>query len=295
MQVGVIGLGVIGSGMARNLAEHDLLATLWNRTAATGEAMADELDVPAAASPADLAVTCDVILTSVGGNDDVLEMVDAMIPALDDSKVVIDTSTISVEAARHAAERVVATGARFLDAPVSGGREGAQKGALVLMVGGEAEAYARALPALEIVGKSVTHMGDVGQGQAAKAVNQIMAAGINQAVTDALAFGEAMGLDMQQVIDVVGSGAAGNWFLTNRGPAMVRGEFAPPGFKCALHQKDLGICRQMLEDMGVALPIVEMTSKHYERLIEQGYGEEDIAALYRLKREFFTEGNKRSL
>lgn len=295
MRVGVIGLGAIGSGLARNLAHHDQLATVWNRTAATGEAMARELDVPAAASPADLAVTCDVILTSVAGDDDVLEMIDAMVPALDDSKVVVDTSTISVDTARQAAQRVAETGARFLDAPVSGGREGAQKGALVLMVGGDAEAYTAALPALEAVSKSVTHMGDAGQGQATKAVNQIMAAGINQAVTEALAFGEAMGLDMDQVIDVVGGGAAANWFLTNRGPSMVRSEYSPAGFKCALHHKDLEICRRMLDELGVALPVVEMTRKHYEQLMEQGYGEEDISALYRLKRDYFAQGNKRSL
>lgn len=295
MEVGVIGLGAIGSGLARNLAHHHQLTTLWNRTAATGEAMAAELGVAAAASPADLAVACDVILISVGGDDDVLEMVDAMIPALDDTKVVVDTSTISVNTARDAAERVAATGACFLDAPVSGGREGAQKGALVLMVGGDPEAYTRALPALEAVGKSVTHMGEAGQGQATKAVNQIMAAGINQAVTEALAFGEAMGLDLQQVIDVVGGGAAGNWFLTNRGPSMVRSEYTPAGFKCALHHKDLEICRRMLDEMGVALPVVEMTRKHYEQLMEQGYGDEDISALYRLKRDFFAQGNKRSL
>ncbi len=294
MQVGVIGLGAIGSGMARNLSRQDQLTTLWNRTAATGEAMASELAVSAAASPADLAVACDVIVTSVGGDEDVLEMVDAMIPALDDSKVVVDTSTISVNAAREAAERVAATGARFLDAPVSGGREGAQNGALVLMVGGDAEAYARALPALEAVSNSVTHMGDAGQGQATKAVNQIMAAGINQAVTEALAFGEAMGLDMEQVINVVGGGAAGNWFLTNRGPSMVRQDYTP-GFKCALHHKDLAICRRMLDELGVALPIVEMTSKHYEQLMARGYGDEDISALHRLKQEYFSEGNKRSL
>ena len=294
MNAGVIGLGAMGSGMARNLARHDLLATVWNRTASTGEALAAELEVPAAASPADLAVECDVIVTCVSADADVLEMVDAMLPSLEEGKVVVDTSTISVDTARQAAERVAATGARFLDAPVSGGREGAQNGTLVMMVGGDAEALTAVLPALEAMTRAVTHMGDAGKGQATKAVNQIMCAGINQAVTEALAFGQSMNLDMDAVISVVSGGAAGNWFLEHRGRSMVRGEYEP-GFKCALHHKDLEICRRMLDQLGVSLPTVEMTLKHYDRLKELGYGDEDISTLYRLKREMFAQGNKRSL
>jgi len=141
--------------------------------------------------------------------------------------------------------------------------------------------------------KAVTHMGPVGAGQATKAVNQIMAAGINQAVTEALAFGQAMGLDMRKVIDVVGGGAAGNWFLSHRGPTMVEDVFKP-GFKVALHHKDLSICKRMAAGLNVALPVVEMTLVHYQRLMQAGYGEEDISALYRLKREMFAKGSKES-
>jgi 3-hydroxyisobutyrate dehydrogenase len=126
------------------------------------------------------------------------------------------------------------------------------------------------------------HIGPTGSGQATKAVNQIMAAGINQAVTEALAFGEAMGLNMDKVIEVVGSGAAANWFLSHRGRTMLAGSFAP-GFKVALHHKDLLICRAMAATRGMSLPIVEMTLDNYQRLMEAGHGEEDISALYRLK------------
>ncbi len=295
MQAGVIGLGTMGSGLARNLARHDLLATVWNRTAATGEALAEELRLEAAASPADLAAVCDVILTSVSADADLLEVLDAMAPALGEGKVVVDTSTIAVDSARQAAARVAETGARFLDAPVSGGREGAQQGTLVMMVGGDAEALTAALPALEACARRIVHMGETGAGQATKAVNQIMAAGINQAVSEALAFGRASGLDMERVIDVVSGGAAGNWFLGHRGPSMVNEDFQP-GFRVALHRKDLAICRQMLAEMGVALPLVEMTLKHYDELISHGRGDEDISALYRLKAALFAGGgNRRSL
>jgi 3-hydroxyisobutyrate dehydrogenase len=130
-------------------------------------------------------------------------------------------------------------------------------------------------------------MGPVGAGQATKAVNQIMAAGINQAVTEALAFAEAMELPMDKVIDVVGGGAAANWFLSHRGPSMVAQRFAP-GFKLSLHKKDLEICRRMLEAAGGRrLPVVEMTLVHYQRLVEAGFGDEDISALYREKKSMF--------
>ena len=294
MQAGVIGLGAMGSGLARNLARHDLLATVWNRTAATGEALARELGVEAAASPADLAAASDVILTSVSADADLLEVLDALEPALGEGKVVVDTSTIAVDTARQAAARVAETGARFLDAPVSGGKEGAQQGTLVMMVGGDAQALTAALPALEACARRIVHLGDTGAGQATKAVNQIMAAGINQAVSEALAFGRASGLDMDRVIDVVSGGAAGNWFLEHRGPSMVNDDFQP-GFRVALHRKDLAICRDMLAVKGVALPVVEMTLKHYDDLIRQGHGDEDISALHRLKQALFAAGNRRSL
>jgi 3-hydroxyisobutyrate dehydrogenase len=294
MKAGVIGLGAMGSGMARNLARAGLLAAMWNRTAANAEPLADELGIALAESPRAVAEACDVIVTCVSADQDVLDVIDALRPALGPGKVVVDTSTVSVDTAQAAAARVADTGARFLDAPVSGGKEGAQNGTLVMMVGGDGEALTAAMPALEAMTKAVTHMGESGKGQATKAVNQIMCGGINQAVTEGLAFGQAMGLDMDKVIEVTSGGAAGSWFLQHRGPTMVRDTFEP-GFKCALHHKDLAICRRMLEQLGVSLPTVEMTLKHYERLMERGFGDEDISTLYRLKRELFETGNRRSL
>mgnify|MGYP001823394541 FL=1 len=293
MRTGVIGLGGMGAPMARNLQLAGLLETVWNRTRSTAEVLAGELEVPAAFDPAELAGRCEAIILSVSADVDVLEMVEAILTGLRPGSVVIDTSTVSRETARTAAEKVGAAGSAVLDAPVSGGVEGARQGALAMMVGGEVGVLERVRPVLQAVAGRITYMGPAGAGQATKAVNQIMAAGINQAVTEALAFAMAHDLPMEKVIEVVGSGAAGNWFLTHRGPGMVEGSFEP-GFRVALHHKDLVICRQMAEQFGVALPVVEMTLVHYRRLMEAGFGDADISALFREKRALFEADGKRS-
>jgi len=295
MKAGVIGLGAMGAGMAANLAKQGLLAAVWNRTYDKAVDFAGQHGVAAAADAPTVAAQCDVIITCVSADADVLEVVDAMLPELGEGKVVIDTSTVSADTAREAAERVAATGAQFLDAPVSGGKEGAEKATMVMMVGGDEATLERVRPVLSAISRSATYMGPSGAGQVTKAVNQIMVAGINQGVTEGLAFGQAQGLDMDKVIEVLSGGAAGSWFLQHRGPTMVRGVYEP-GFKMALHRKDLEICRAMLENMGVALPVVEMTLKQYRPLIEGGHGDDDISGLYRSKRAMFENGgNKKSL
>jgi 3-hydroxyisobutyrate dehydrogenase len=294
MKAGFIGLGAMGAGMAANLAKAGVLASVWNRSSDKAEAFAREHAVQAAAGPAELARASDVIIACVSADADVLAVVEAMLPSLGPDKVVVDCSTVSVGTAREAAERIAGTGAAFLDAPVSGGTEGARTGQLVMMVGGDKHVLDRIRPLLAPMTKSITCMGAVGSGQATKAVNQIMAAGINQAVTEALAFGQAMGLDLDEAIEVVGNGAAGNWFVNHRGPTMIRDIFRP-GFKVALHHKDLEICKAMAAELDVALPMVEMTLHHYQRLMQEGHGDEDISALFRIKREMFAKGNKKSL
>ena len=216
MRTGVIGLGGMGAPMARNLQRADLLETVWNRTRTTAEALAAELGVPAAFDPAQLAGKCEAVILSVSADADVLEMIDVIRSGLRPGSVVIDTSTVSRETARAAAEKITAAGSAFLDAPVSGGVEGARQGTLAMMVGGDAAVLEQVRPVLQAVAGRITHMGPAGAGQATKAVNQIMAAGINQAVTEALAFALAHELPLEKVIEVVGSGAAGNWFLDHR-------------------------------------------------------------------------------
>jgi 3-hydroxyisobutyrate dehydrogenase len=284
MRTGFIGLGAMGSRMAANLARAGHLEVVWNRTPGRAQALAADLGVPVARDLPELAARSDLIVTCVSRDGDLLEVVRALDAGLSPGKAVVDTSTVSATTARQLATQLAAVGVGFLDAPVSGGVEGAARGTLVMMVGGDETLLDRVRAVLGAVAARIVHLGPAGSGQATKAVNQVMAAGINQAVTEALGFGAALGLPMDRVLEVVGGGAAGSWFLTHRGAALVRGEF-PPGFKVALHHKDLAICRGMAEAAGgVTLPLVERTLADYERLILQGHGDEDISALYRLKR-----------
>ncbi len=283
-QAGFIGLGAMGMPMAENLARAGLLSGVWNRTRARAEYFSQRTGVPPADEPAALARSCEIVLICVSRDQDVSAVIEAMLPGLPAGSLVIDCSTIGSDTAQALAVRVRATGADFIDAPVSGGVEGARAASLVVMAGGNPEALSRAMPVLNAIAQRVVHMGPVGSGQATKAVNQIMAAGINQAVTEALAFGSALGLPMDKVLEVVGAGAAGNWFLNRRGASMLAGHYEP-GFQVALHHKDLLLCRRMAQSLGAQLPIVEMTLLHYQRLMDAGHGNEDISALFRAKRE----------
>lgn len=289
MQAGFIGLGAMGYAMAANLHKAGLLAAVWNRSPEPAERFAAEHGVAVAAGPADLAGRCDLVVTCVSADRDVIGVVEALAPALRPGTVVVDCSTIASDSARKAAAIVAGAGGTFLDAPVSGGTEGAAAGTLSMMAGGDPAAFETARPALEAMGERIVHMGEAGSGQATKAVNQVMAAGINQAVCEALAFATALGLPLDKVIEVVGSGAAGNWFVNHRGPTMVRDEYTGFGFKLALHHKDLAICRHMAENNGGSLPLAERTLADYERLMAEDHGDEDISALFRLKRGLFKE------
>jgi len=282
MKTGMIGLGAMGIGMARNIAKAGYLTGIYNRTAAKAQSLADELKVIAFDRPEDLAANVDIILICVSADRDVLAMVEAIALTVKPGAIVVDMSTVSSDTARQAAAILAEKQAVFLDAPVSGGVEGAKNGALAMMAGGDADALEQARPVLETMTRCIMHMGPTGSGQATKAVNQIMAAGINQAVTEALAFAGAQNLPMDKVIEVISGGAAGNWFLQHRGPTMTRGVFAP-GFKLALHHKDLNICQSMAKQSGASTTLIDMTIADYERLMSEGYGDEDISALYRIK------------
>jgi len=281
----MIGLGAMGSGMARNLARAGFLTAVWNRTASKAQALASELGVSVVASPAELAAQVELVIVCVSADDDVLAVVEALSAGIRPGSIVVDTSTVSVETARTAAQRLAERGVAFLDAPVSGGVEGARSGTLVMMVGGDTEVLERARPVLSVLTRQIVHFGVVGAGQGVKAVNQLMAAGINQAVTESLALAEALQLPMDKVVEIIAGGAAGNWFLAHRGLTMTQGHYAP-GFKIALHYKDLLICEALARRVGVSSPVLQASLQDYQRLIAQGCGEEDISALYRLKRQF---------
>jgi 3-hydroxyisobutyrate dehydrogenase len=182
---------------------------------------------------------------------------------------------------------------QFLDAPVSGGVEGARNATLAIMVGGDEAAFERAQPVLRVMGKIVTHFGASGAGQAAKATNQIMCAGVIQAVAEAMAFAKSEDLPLDRLIETLSQGAGSSWYFVHRAPNILRDEF-PAGFRVRLHEKDLKICRAMAARHGVQLPLIEMTLVHYRRLIEQGHGDEDISTLFRLKDAMFAAAAKES-
>lgn len=279
MKTGMIGLGAMGLGMARNLAKAGFLSAVYNRTAAKTA----EFKVAVFDSPEALAADVDLVLICVSADQDVLNVVEAIALTVKSGTIVVDMSTVSSETAQKATAILAEKQVAFLDAPVSGGVEGAKNGKLAMMVGGDLEALEKARPVLEALAARIIYMGATGSGQATKAVNQIMGAGINQAVTEALAFAQAQGLALDKVIDVISGGASGNWFLQHRGWTMTQGTFAP-GFKLALHHKDLKICQSMAAQTGFSTPITDMTISHYAQLMADGYGDEDISALYRLKK-----------
>lgn len=288
MKTVVIGLGAMGAGIATNLHQAGQLHCAWNRSPARGQALVDSCGLKLAADLASAVAEADLVITSVSTDADLLAVSAQMLPHMPKGTILLDTSTVAAGTARRIAADMAAVGVDFLDGPVSGGKEGADKGTMVMMVGGDAAVLDRIRPVLEIITGRFEHMGAVGAGQTTKAVNQIMVAGINQAVTEALVFGQQQGLDMDKVIDLLGGGAAGSWFLKVRGPTMVHDSYAP-GFRLALHHKDLKICQAMASEMGAQLPIVEMTLVHYQRLMEAGHGDEDISALFRQKKTLFAD------
>jgi len=281
---GVIGLGAMGHGMATNLHKAGHLHRAWNRSAEKARKLSADTGVTVSESIQSLATECELIVVCISRDADVLEVVEKIAAGARPGTIVADTSTVSSDTAVRAAQILKARGVEFLDCPVSGGVEGAKNGTLSMMVGGDAATLEKARPALSSMAANIVHIGPTGAGQACKAVNQIMCAGINQAVTEALAFGEAMKLDMDRVLEVVTKGAAGNWFLQHRGKTMLAGSFGV-GFKVNLHHKDHGICVEMARKTpSTRIPVVEQTMADYEKLIAQGHGDEDISALYRLKR-----------
>jgi 3-hydroxyisobutyrate dehydrogenase len=291
MRVGFLGLGAMGAYMARNLHKAGLLTALWNRTRARAADLATELGCAAPATPVELARDTDVMVLCVSADADVLAVIDALKPGLRAGQLVIDCSTVSADTARMVATRLAGAGVEFLDCPVSGGVEGAREATLAIMCGGSAASFAQAQPVLSAMGRTVAHFGPVGAGQAAKATNQIMCAGIIEAVSEAMAFAKANGLPLDKLVETLGKGAGSSWYFVHRAPNMIR-EAYPPGFRVRLHAKDLGICHDMAAAFGVQLPIVERMLAEYALLIEQGHGDEDISTCFRLKDQLFTASTK---
>lgn len=283
IRAGFIGLGAMGEHMARHLARQGLLAAVWNRTPDKAARLAEESGCRQAESPAQLAAAVDIILTCVSADSDLQSVVEQCLPGLRAGTVLVDTSTVSPGTTVRLAQRLNRHGVEVADAPVSGGVEGAKNGRLVSMVGAGSATFGRVQPVIAAYSASVTHMGPVGSGQAAKAVNQVIVAGVAEAVCEALALAEQLDLPREPLLSVLSAGAADGWFLRHRGPSMLENHFSV-GFKQSLLLKDLWIVHDLAQQLKMPVPLVEAAIEDYTALVAAGEGDLDISGLIRRKR-----------
>ena len=278
----MVGLGAIGLPMAVNLHRAGFALQVHTRSR-TAERAADLEGAVSCASPASVAQNVDVLLVCVSDDSAVEEVLfgaDGAAASLRKGCVVLDCSTIAPATAIACAERLANAGVHYLDAPVTGGTEGAVAGTLTLLVGGEAEALDRARPLLEVIGSSIHHFGSVGMGQQVKAVNQVLVAGSYAAVAEAIALGQRLQLPMDAVVTALKQGAAGSWALSHRSTAMLEGEY-PLGFRLDLHHKDLNIALSSGREVGLEMPVTHLVQQLEAELISRGYGNEDVSTLRR--------------
>jgi 3-hydroxyisobutyrate dehydrogenase len=286
MKTAFIGLGTMGAGMSLNILKAGHEVTVYNRTREKEEAVAKE-GARRAESPKEAAEGAEIIITIVSDTPDVEEVVlgaNGIIHGAAEGAILIDMSTISPAATRQMAEKLGEIGIKMLDAPVSGGSEGAQNGTLAIMVGGEAADFEKALPILKTMGKTITHVGPIGAGQITKAINQIIISGTYLTMAEGLSLGMKAGLDMPKVIEAISGGAASSWILHNRALNVVNNTY-PLGFRVKLHHKDLGIALDAARELNVTLPATALVAQIENGLIAKGYGDDDISAIGRAIRE----------
>ncbi|MEA5442170.1 NAD(P)-dependent oxidoreductase [Cyanobium gracile] len=287
LPVAFIGLGALGAPMATNLLAKGFALTVHNRNRERERPLA-AAGARRATSPAEAARDAPVLALCLSDDIAVAEVLlgrggatdGAAQAGLRPGSLVLDFSTIAPASSRAMAAALAERGVAYLDAPVTGGTEGARAGTLSVLVGGEASDLERARPVLEAVGQTITHLGPVGAGQEAKAVNQVLVAGGYAAVAEALALGQRLGLPMEAVRQALLGGAAGSWALEHRGGSMLRGEF-PLGFRLRLHRKDLAIALEAAAIGGLELPLARQVAAMEDDLITAGHGDEDVSALAR--------------
>ena len=281
-----IGLGALGQPMAANLLAAGIPLTVHNRSVERQKAL-EEAGARAAASPAEAAAFAQIqalCLTDAAAVEAVVQGPFGLLAGAQPGGLIIDFSTIDPASTQRLAAAAAQRGLSWLDAPVTGGTEGARLGTLSVLVGGKASDLERARPVLEVVGGTITHLGPLGSGQRAKAVNQVLVAGSYAAVAEALALGQRLGLPMSELVAALQEGAAGSWALRHRAPAMLEKQF-PLGFKLELHRKDLGIALAAAESCALQLPITEQVAAMEDSLMERGHGQEDVSALLRWFRD----------
>ncbi len=281
-RVVVIGLGVMGKPMAANLLDAGFDLGVHNRSAGPAEKLAEH-GATVVDSPAEIGDP-EFVITMVPDTPDVELIAESLIPALPADSVWIDMSTISPVATRTLAERVKGSKAWMLDAPVSGGEQGAIDGTLSIMAGGGESAFARCGPIFEAVGKTIVHMGPSGSGQMTKVCNQIMGGLAMEAMAEALVLGHRAGLDLEQLITVFEGGLARSGVLELRGRRAAKGDFEP-GFRARLNSKDMRIALETAKELDLALPGTELVAQLYEDMVETGRGEQDNSGLVDLLRD----------
>jgi 3-hydroxyisobutyrate dehydrogenase and related beta-hydroxyacid dehydrogenases len=281
-RIAFLGLGTMGAAMAANLARAGFTVTGWNRTPGRGAELAD-LGVATAATPADAVAHAEIVVICVSDTPDVEAVLfgpDGVVAGARARTLVIDCSTIAPSGSWDFAARLAEHGLSMVDAPVSGGSEGAQNATLTIFVGGDAADVEHARPVLTAMGRTITHVGPIGAGQAVKAVNQVILAGAYLGVAEGIVLAIKAGLDVGQVVEALGGGAAQSWVLANRSGRMLDNDY-PLGFKVSLHRKDLGIALDLAEQLGAVLPVTALAAQLETGLIAGGHGDEDMSALAR--------------
>ena len=279
-RIGYIGLGLMGRPIALNLIKAGYEVFVYARRP---ESLTPLLEAGARAcdSPKKLSQNCNVIFTNVSDSSDVKDIVsgpEGITEGANPGSIVIDMSTISPIVTREIAKQLEDKGIEMLDAPVSGGTQGAEQASLSIMVGGKAEIFERVRPVLEAVGKNIIHIGDHGAGQVTKACNQLVVAQTMAAIGEAFILARAANVDPGKVREALLSGFAASRILEAHGQRMLDDNFTP-GFKAKLHQKDMGIVLNTAAELGITLPGTEQVSHHIDEMIKQGMDEADSSAL----------------
>ena len=281
-RIAFIGLGTMGAAMAANLRRAGFEVTAWNRTPGRTDDVV-ELGGREAGSPAEAARAADIAVVCVSDTPDVEAVLfgaDGVADGLREGGLVIDCSTISPEATAAFAARLRERGIGFVDAPVSGGSEGARHATLTIFVGGDPGDAERARPVLEAMGKTITHFGPAGSGQAVKAVNQVVLAGAYLGAAEGMVLAIKAGLDPEAVAAALNGGAARSWVLENRTGRMIDNAY-PLGFRTSLHLKDLAIALELARSTGTALPVSALCAALESGLVARGYGDEDVSNVAR--------------
>lgn len=280
-KVAFLGLGVMGFPMAGHLALAGHQVTVYNRSAAKREAWTKEFKGAAAATPREAARDADFVFCCVGNDDDLRSVVlgaDGAFAGMKKGAIFVDHTTASADVARELSAAAVQQGLQFIDAPVSGGQAGAQNGMLTVMCGGDAKAFEAAKPVAMAFSRAFTLLGASGAGQLAKMVNQICIAGLVQGLSEAIAFGQVAGLDMEQVLEVIGKGAAQSWQMDNRGKTMIAGKF-DFGFAVDWMRKDLGLVLDEAKRNGARLPVTALVDQFYADVQKMGGQRWDTSSL----------------